>query len=108
MTPVFYCWHCAEILGELMPIFVQICDCYFLLGNPIEIELDRVDAKQARSFMRSISSLERAGCIISTETGLRLVSIKPIGFDQVPKDASIRTKGYPVWCLDKEHVHERV
>lgn len=108
MTPVFYCYHCAETLGDLMPVFVQICDYYFCLNVPIEIPLDALDVRHFKSFMRSISSLERSGCIISTETGLGLVSIKPIGFDKVPQDATIRSKGYPVWCLDKQHVHEKV
>ena len=72
------------------------------------MQLDGIDAADVRLFMHAVHELERQGCVISTETGKCLVSIKPIGFDLVPENASIREDRKPVWCINKRHVHARV
>lgn len=108
MACIFYCSICASRLGYLTPVFMQVCDYYFSFEVPVEIALEGIDAKQVRSLMRSIYNLESLGCVISTETGLELMSIKPIGFDVKPGDAWTQEKSCPIWCIDKSHVHERV
>lgn len=105
MAFVYFCAKCMIDIYEYSQQFILICDLYHQVGQPIEVGLEEIDCKEGQEFMRVLKKLEYLGCIISTETGKNLVSIKPLGFDLVPRNAPIRCAGKPVWCRNKEHTH---
>lgn len=105
MSAIYFCAHCLKKISHVQEQFLLICDFYCDIGEPIQLGLDGIDAKEVRLFMHAVHELERQGCVISTETGQFLVSVKPIGFDLVPENALIRESRKPVWCIDRAHEH---
>jgi hypothetical protein len=108
MAAIFFCHECGLKLGDHFSAMVLIATYFVDYAAPVVVHTTGVDAKQAIAFLASVSQLEHAGCVITTEVGLHSTSIKPLGLDTVPEDAEIRQSGCPVWCMDKRHVHERV
>lgn len=108
MASIYFCAHCLDKIRPLHEQFILICDFFFEYNQPVELGIDGVDAEQARKFLRAVYHLEQDGCVVTTETGIGLIAIKPLGFDVAPPNSYIRSAGKPVWCMDERHVHERV
>lgn len=79
--PTHYCRKCETNLCRLgidyLDIFRNICEQYLEDREPLEVS-DEFLQSEAR-FLSVLQSLEKNGYLISTETDLDLIQIKPLG-----------------------------
>ncbi len=89
MLMLKFCEHCMNDLGvthnHFHNLFKNICIEYANDGQPIE--LDFAECYYDPEFIQTIEYLEHKGFIISTESDLKLIQIKPLGMtcQEVPE-----------------------
>ncbi len=83
-----YCSHCMNSISEkeqvsTLPVtlFDFISFLYFH-GNPLEISTNEQDVQElhGEGVLQAIEFLEEKGFIVSCDSGLELIKVKPLGF----------------------------